>query len=115
MTRKHSAVRTIKNGTVTIDGKTYTPRRMHNGAPAYDGRLDGLRYLFGRYPDYGKPDGYEPFISIVVPYDQRGVEHPDMPHIFDGYVNWQFWYVLESNENYPESAAYRASAERITD
>ena len=43
------ALRTIRNGRVRIDGREYAVSEKHE---PYDGRLDGRRYLFGKYaPD----------------------------------------------------------------
>ena len=51
VTTKNGAVRKIKNGRVKIAGKYYEPQRTYQ---QYDGRLDGLWYLFGRYNDTSK-------------------------------------------------------------
>jgi hypothetical protein len=40
-------VRTVRHGQVTIHGRAYAPSQRHM---AYDGRLEELRFAFGRYP-----------------------------------------------------------------
>lgn len=44
--KRRFALRTVQDGTVTIDGNAYAPSERHM---AYDGRLDGQRFAFGRY------------------------------------------------------------------
>jgi hypothetical protein len=50
-TWKRFAIRTVKDGRVTIKGRQYEPDANHM---EYDGRLDGMRFAFGLY--HGRPD-----------------------------------------------------------
>jgi len=79
------AVRTVKNGAVTINHHTYKPDEKHM---KYDGRLDGLRFAFGTYPD--RPDivclwGTEKM------YNSDSVSTAEGPHIVDGALPWLWW------------------------
>ena len=64
--------RTIKKGTVKINGMFYRPRQNPNDLP-YDGRLDGTRQYFGIYQN-----------------ENRYVALGEAP-VIDGYVEWSFW------------------------
>jgi hypothetical protein len=82
------AVRTVRNGSVVIGGVRFRPWAYY--AP-YDGRLDGLRYAFGRYPKAGAP-GWEPFVALVCPVEALQSEEPSYgPECVDGAFPWDFW------------------------
>jgi len=97
--RKRMAVRTIRHGRVKIGGKWFMPNEHHM---KYDGRLDGMRYAFGRYWTSGKP---LPFVSmwgteacykgIHDNPDWEDTEYDDPSHITqdDGSVvcAWVWW------------------------
>lgn len=80
-------VRTVRNGQVVIGKKIYRPRSDYK---AYDGRLDGLRMIFGRYRAPWLPDGYEPFVSL---WGTEADHSPwPGPACVDGIFPWDFWY-----------------------
>ena len=91
---KISATRTIKDGTVLIDGRHYYP---DDRFIEYDGRLDGLRYHFGLYKH--KPE----LISMIRQVDspvQFDPEDPasyseNRPEIVDGALPWLFWKTVD--------------------
>lgn len=58
--RGRTVVRTIRHGRVKIGGKWFVPNEQYM---EYDGRLDGMRYAFGRYR-HGKDGAFEPFVSM---------------------------------------------------
>jgi len=79
-------VRTVRNGAVCIAGKTYRPEQHHL---AYDGRLDGLRCLFGRYWEI---DHYLPFVNLWGTEENARSESADFgPECVDGTLPWMFW------------------------
>ncbi len=93
MKYRRFAIRTIRNGEVIIDGVRYRPRQRH---VKYDGRLDGYRYVFGRYPRPWRDD-YEPFVCLW------GLEvnyYNDMDWVYgpedvDGSLPWDFWSAVD--------------------
>ena len=46
MRKRNFVIRTIRNGQVKINGQIFRPEEMWM---PYDGRLDGMRYVFGLY------------------------------------------------------------------
>lgn len=81
---RRMVVRTITNGQVTIQGRVYVPddRWM-----AYDGRLDGQRWAFGRYenhPDMVALWGTEAAYHGADDWDTR-------PDVIDGHFPWMWW------------------------
>ena len=83
--------RTVRAGSVTIQGVTYWPVAIHL---PYDGRLDGKRMVFARYRSYGAtPSGLEPFVNLwgSEAY-RRGLDAmEDQPQCVDGSFPWDFW------------------------
>lgn len=51
-------VRTIRHGRVKIGSKWFAPSGLHR---EYDGRLDGMRYAFGRYQE---GERFLPFVCM---------------------------------------------------
>ncbi len=86
---KHArfAIRTVKNGAVKINGRTYLPKR-----PAYDGSLDGHRFAFGLYR--GRPD-IASLWGTEAAYRAEGDEYERIwatgPHCVDGVFLWEWW------------------------
>lgn len=87
-------VRTVRRGAVKIGWVVY---RVKEQCRRYDGRLDGQRFAFGRYPAPWQPGGYEPFVSLwgtERAFRCRGEltdEITDGPHIVDGSLPWEWW------------------------
>lgn len=77
---RRCVVRKIKNGKVKIANVWYAPYALHR---IYDGRLDGMRYLFGRYdtPEYVN-------LHSPVPDGEFG----KTPDCVEGEYPWSFWY-----------------------
>lgn len=101
MSRKRFALRTIRNGAVRINGVVFRPDGCHR---AYDGRLDGQRWLFGLYwgpPNYQKydSDGWcHAFVSLwgteaaaqAVTEAEMSAAWPG-PNCIDGEFAWEWW------------------------
>ena len=91
MSERRGVFRTVRNGEVTIGGVRYRPRQHHM---PYDGRLDGQRFLFGRYLKPGHPGEWEPFVSLwgtERAARDKEVNPHDGPHVVDGKLPWDFW------------------------
>jgi hypothetical protein len=90
--RNRVVTRTVRNGSVVIGGVRYRPRETHM---KYDGRCDGTRFLFGRYPKPGLPGEWEPLVSIcTTEKHHRSGNDKDAfagPDIVDGTMPWLFW------------------------
>ena len=90
-------LRTIRHGRVKIGRKWYRPSQHHpesKGSVEYDGRLDGLRYVFGRYRRYGDSNNpYEPFVELWgTEAAYRGEEAVmEGPEVVSGYLPWASW------------------------
>jgi hypothetical protein len=86
--RSKWAMRTVRDGKVRIGGVDYRPNETHR---PYDGRLDGMRFLFGRYFTGSK---IEPFVSLWG--TEQAARDPeanlaDEPQCVDGHLPWDFW------------------------
>lgn len=105
MNESHWAVRKIrKGGRVKIGGRWWEP---DNRFKQYDGRLDGMTYIFGRYRDYSTPNGYINLLDMWGTLelwkamksnnedliDKLWNEAPDAVPDETGqrYYNWAFW------------------------
>lgn len=87
MNEKRFAIRTIKHGTVKIGGRIFYPDQNHL---VYDGRLDGLRYTFGRY--LGSDGEYLPFVYLWgTEANYHGDEQHHGPELVEGYFPWNWW------------------------
>jgi hypothetical protein len=91
-------VRTVRHGQVTIHGRAYAPSQRHM---AYDGRLEELRFAFGRYPHdphvvalWGSHDAYQASRRTASPADLARYERGqcDCPEAVDGSLPWMFWH-----------------------
>ena len=88
--------RTIRHGKVKIGGDWYAPDERF---AKYDGRLDGLRYCFGRYPRY-EDNTFEPFVYL---WGSQAASHGQEewgtgPEIVDGYFVWVWWRKVEMHK-----------------
>ena len=90
MNERNWAIRTVKKGRVQVYGKMFKPQDNHR---EYDGRLDGLRFAFGRYKDYATSEGYLPMITLWG--TEAAFKNPDLhgwgPELVDGTFPWQCW------------------------
>ena len=86
-------IRTVHKGRVRIMNTIYAPDETHM---AYDGRLDGLRFLFGRYRYYGTP-GSPRLLALwgteAACRDQAAAEEYG-PECVDGKLPWYFWHEM---------------------
>ncbi len=82
------AMRTVCEGRVVIGGVTFRPSEEHL---AYDGRLDGHRFAFGKYAAPG--GGREPYVSLwgTVEAYQNPEQEIHGPELVDGAFPWMFW------------------------
>lgn len=89
------AIRTVRDGRVKIGGRVYRPQGHHL---AYDGRLDGVRFLFGRYAAPWKPGGWEPFVCLwgteKAYLSGKDEDLAGGPEVVDGSLPWSFWEVI---------------------
>ena len=103
MQKRNFVTRTIRNGTVKIDGKIFAPNSRW---VEYDGRLDNLRPTFGLYwtgdklEDYISLWGTEGKFNVEFETDEEyrkwlGSGEKDAPDLVDGCYPWTFWYVKE--------------------
>lgn len=85
------AIRTVKNGAVRIGGKVFRVNEHHK---KYDGRLDGLRFVFGIYQDY---KDNEPFWCNFVSLwgTEQAYKSPEEykpgPECIDDSYPWEWW------------------------
>ena len=93
------ATRTIRDGKVRIEGRSYAPDGRYK---EYDGRLDGLRYLFGIYRNDTRGAALD-FVHLWGPAeyakldpDSLEAEEYPRPEIVDGHFPWDFWHVVEA-------------------
>ena len=91
--KRNWAVRKIKHGEVRIAGKVFRPdeNRME-----YDGRLDGLRYVFGRYWTYTVDGGIvcNPYICLwgsEAEFKSSVSSNEVGPEVVDGQLPWLWW------------------------
>jgi hypothetical protein len=91
-------VRTVRDGQVTVYGRRYAPEQRHM---AYDGRLEGLRFAFGRYPHdphvvalWGSQDAYTASRRTASKADRARYEggQCDCPEVVDEVLPWMFWH-----------------------
>ena len=91
---RHWAMRTVRYGRVKIGGAWYYPDPLFL---AYDGRLDGQRFLFGRYPV-----GDETYLPYICLWGTEALARaPDDaayaalwgkgPEVVDGSLPWEWW------------------------
>mgnify|MGYP001591070236 CR=1 FL=1 len=84
------AVRTVRNGTVRIKGRRFSPETHHE---PYDGRLDNLRFAFALYRDY-ETGGWKPLAALWGTEAAYRGQEPQMqgPEVVDGSLPWYFWH-----------------------
>ena len=81
-------IRTIRKGRVKITGVTYAPDETHM---AYDGRLDGLQFLFGRYR--GVVPGLLALWGTEAAWRGTVTHEEDIgPECVNGTLPWYFWH-----------------------
>ena len=88
MNENRQVIRTVKNGSVRIYGKDYQPDGQHM---PYDGRLEGVRLVFGRYKIAFV---YEPFVSLWGTEEMkktRNLSVSDAPYCVNGNLPWVWW------------------------
>lgn len=95
LTTDHWAERTVKDGAVVICGKVFRPTeyyQVRDGLPCnypYDGRLEGMRLLFGRYIGYeGNVPCHENFVYM---WGDRNADNGNVSIQEDGCLPWLFW------------------------
>jgi hypothetical protein len=107
--RPRFALRTIRNGAVTIRGVVFRPDEHHL---AYDGRLDNQRFAFGLYwgpenfNNYGA-DGWNRVVvclwgSEAAYRATSDEEHAALwpgPNCIDGVFAWEWWHAVAANLN----------------
>jgi len=96
MRETNFAVRTVRQGAVRIGKRLFKVSEQHM---KYDGRLEGLRFVFGRYPKIGSPGEYALFVCLW------GTEHYGKhlnketceecksgdASVIDGSLPWLWW------------------------
>ena len=91
--RRHWAMRTVRQGRVKICGEYYYPDTRYL---AYDGRLDGQRFLFGRYP---VGETYLPYVclwgSVALALAPDDTTYDALwgtgPEVVEGTYPWEWW------------------------
>jgi len=78
--------RTINDGKVKIYGREFYPSEQWM---KYDGRLDGLRYIFGLYQIGEK---LEDFVFLWGPEDKDFG-----PEVVDSKLDWAWWNVRKND------------------
>ena len=88
--------RTIRNGSVRINGKTYFPSDRWK---EYDGRMDGIRCAFGVYFVGDRQQGHIALWGTEENYKESGKETSCLPDMSFGLVGnsypWYWWYTKE--------------------
>jgi len=108
-TTNRFAIRTVKEGTITIGGKVFRPREWYQERDGclrkgdqpkyhdlpYQGELDGMRLAFGRYKSYETEGEYEQFVSLWGTEDYffrtDGNGWPG-PNCIGNVFHWDWWY-----------------------
>ncbi len=86
--RGRAGVRTVVDGRIRLNKRTWVPDECHQ---KYDGRLDGLRFLFMEYP-HGQGPGLVALWGTEMA--ARGETAPE-PECVEGYYPWYFWHLEE--------------------
>ena len=84
-------IRTVRHGRVKLGHKWWKPKEHHM---VYDGRLDGQRFSFHKYPgeDLVNLWGTEASVEGL----KEGLEPTVGPECVDGYLPWVFWQLAEA-------------------
>ncbi len=100
MKPKRWHTRTIHSGQVKILGRTYEPSQAWL---TYDGRLDGMRYVFALY---FTGDMVLPYVCCWGSEEQyRSAENlASDKMLVDGYYPWAVWYERGSDEHSRDSS-----------
>lgn len=113
-TSKRFAVRTINNGMVVVNGKTFRPREYYYQRDHYDlgymepysDQLEGKRCAFSRYITGGE---YEGFLNLwgseeyyFADMETREAIHHNEPNLIDGHYLWDWWYTEDEWERRKE-------------
>lgn len=106
------AIRTVRDGAVTIDGKVYRPRGQDvcSYEMPYAGQLDGQRFAFGLYwyGDEGEIAEYislwgteEVYRSRLDPdSEEYGALYYAQPnHMEDGVIAWSWWITEKEHQD----------------
>lgn len=80
--KSNFVTRTIKDGRVKIYGRIYRPDNCYM---TYDGRLDGMRYMFGLY--YRSDGELEDFVYLGCMEGSRTFG----PECVEGHFPWMWW------------------------
>jgi hypothetical protein len=103
-TQKKFVLRTVRDGQVTIDGRQFAPDENHM---TYDGRLEGLRFAFGRYRHdphvvvlWGSEDAWESSRRTASWTDLDRYERGkcECPEAVGFASPWMFWREVSSDE-----------------
>lgn len=89
---RRMVLRTIQNGHITIHGRTYRPETRHM---PYDGRLDGMRYAFGRYstlPNTVTLWGTEEMYRMAETDPRFEELWANAPDVVNGGYPWMWWH-----------------------
>lgn len=89
--------RTIRQGRAKILGHWYYP---DNKYLEYDGRLDGLRYIFGVYWNGDRRE--ESFVSLWGPSDYPTTQQYG-PELVEGFFPWVWWGTQEAERRAKET------------
>jgi len=94
MKRPRIIRRTIKDGKVRVFGRFFYPSSKYM---EYDGRLDGLCYIFGLYYENGELLDKISLIAMDGKPTRFDPNNPDtyrenQPEVIDEYIPWLFWY-----------------------
>jgi hypothetical protein len=98
MKGKRFVLRKIRNGRVKVGGLWYRPDEIHQ---KYDGRCDGMVYLFGRYEYH---EGQLGSHILAMWGTEKAARHEDETHPYgpelmeDGSIPWYFWHEEGSEE-----------------
>jgi len=97
MQKRGWATRTVKDGKVKVWGKWFGPDKRYL---KYDGRLDGIRFLFGVYWRLAKDGGeYEHYMLGLWGTEEAAKSsdshYPDGPENVDGTLPWYWWDPVE--------------------
>ena len=101
MQKRGWATRTVKDGKVKVWGKWFKPDEHHL---KHDGRLEGIRFLFGVYWRVAKDRlGYEHYMLALWGTEEhaksKDPEFPNGPEIVDGTVPWYFWEPVKEGDD----------------
>lgn len=120
-TTNRFAIRTVKDGAITIGGKTFRPREWYqerdgclrqDARPTYNdlpyrGELDGKRLAFGRFPSYEAEGEFTEYVWLwgsATRFFEHEEDWPG-PNCIDGVFRWDWWYTEAEWQSYKALAA----------